>query len=138
MYRIDDLHVVFFLSMRLPPRSTRTDTLFPYTTLFRSQASWNKARELLNDGAQTGVMNTVLRTALAQDTGDIDQALALADTLRRAGFDDPRYPLPTPKHPSCPPPNPRRPLPTTRSHPIDHPPPTTAHPPQPPHPPPPT
>src|SRR3546814_6172812 len=23
---------------RLPPRSTRTDTLFPYTTLFRSQA----------------------------------------------------------------------------------------------------
>src|SRR3546814_10362019 len=24
--------------IRLPPRSTRTDTLFPYTTLFRSQA----------------------------------------------------------------------------------------------------
>src|SRR3546814_10583858 len=23
--------------IRLPPRSTRTDTLFPYTTLFRSQ-----------------------------------------------------------------------------------------------------
>src|SRR3546814_4013744 len=23
--------------MRLPPRSTRTDTLFPYTTLFRSE-----------------------------------------------------------------------------------------------------
>src|SRR3546814_2542598 len=26
----------FFLMIRLPPRSTRTDTLFPYTTLFRS------------------------------------------------------------------------------------------------------
>src|SRR3546814_17455092 len=26
----------FFLMMPLPPRSTRTDTLFPYTTLFRS------------------------------------------------------------------------------------------------------
>src|SRR3546814_9182398 len=26
----------FFLSLRLTPRSTRTDTLFPYTTLFRS------------------------------------------------------------------------------------------------------
>src|SRR6056297_1986967 len=26
---------VFFLMLRRPPRSTRTDTLFPYTTLFR-------------------------------------------------------------------------------------------------------
>src|SRR3546814_19405793 len=30
--------VFFFLMIRLPPRSTRTDTLFPYTTLFRSEA----------------------------------------------------------------------------------------------------
>src|SRR3546814_11558343 len=33
------LHIVwsvFFLMIRRPPRSTRTDTLFPYTTLFRS------------------------------------------------------------------------------------------------------
>src|SRR3546814_6977232 len=28
----------FFLMIRRPPRSTRTDTLFPYTTLFRSRA----------------------------------------------------------------------------------------------------
>src|SRR3546814_8201980 len=28
---------VFFLMIRRPPRSTRTDTLFPYTTLFRSE-----------------------------------------------------------------------------------------------------
>src|SRR3546814_13007862 len=28
----------FFLILRRPPRSTRTDTLFPYTTLFRSVA----------------------------------------------------------------------------------------------------
>src|SRR3546814_9991250 len=27
---------LFFLRIRRPPRSTRTDTLFPYTTLFRS------------------------------------------------------------------------------------------------------
>src|SRR3546814_21008971 len=34
--------VVFFLLMiRRPPRSTRTDTLFPYTTLFRSPPSWS-------------------------------------------------------------------------------------------------
>src|SRR3546814_6985162 len=29
----------FFLMIRRPPRSTRTDTLFPYTTLFRSQVA---------------------------------------------------------------------------------------------------
>src|SRR3546814_2155163 len=29
----------FFLMIRRPPRSTRTDTLFPYTTLFRSGAA---------------------------------------------------------------------------------------------------
>src|SRR3546814_4306952 len=28
----------FFLMIRRPPRSTRTDTLFPYTTLFRSRS----------------------------------------------------------------------------------------------------
>src|SRR3546814_16615718 len=28
--------MIFFLMRRRPPRSTRTDTLFPYTTLFRS------------------------------------------------------------------------------------------------------
>src|SRR3546814_16950282 len=27
----------FFLMIRRPPRATRTDTLFPYTTLFRSE-----------------------------------------------------------------------------------------------------
>src|SRR3546814_7423724 len=31
-----DYLLVFFLMIRRPPRSTRTDTLFPYTTLFRS------------------------------------------------------------------------------------------------------
>src|SRR3546814_11383628 len=30
------MFIVFFLMIRRPPRSTRTDTLFPYTTLFRS------------------------------------------------------------------------------------------------------
>src|SRR3546814_18242834 len=30
------INFFFFLMIRRPPRSTRTDTLFPYTTLFRS------------------------------------------------------------------------------------------------------
>src|SRR3546814_11121697 len=35
---IDFSLIFFFLMIRRPPRSTRTDTLFPYTTLFRSMA----------------------------------------------------------------------------------------------------
>src|SRR3546814_15098584 len=36
MLYIFSLLYIFFLMIRRPPRSTRTDTLFPYTTLFRS------------------------------------------------------------------------------------------------------
>src|SRR3546814_3795868 len=35
----------FFLMIRRPPRSTRTDTLFPYTTLFRSPVVGANARQ---------------------------------------------------------------------------------------------
>src|SRR3546814_11296445 len=38
---------VFFLMIRRPPRSTRTDTLFPYTTLFRSV--WNRIAPEVQD-----------------------------------------------------------------------------------------
>src|SRR3546814_19939675 len=31
------VRLLFFLMIRRPPRSTRTDTPFPYTTLFRSR-----------------------------------------------------------------------------------------------------
>src|SRR3546814_10651096 len=34
----------FFLMIRRPPRSTRTDTLFPYTTLFRSASATARVR----------------------------------------------------------------------------------------------
>src|SRR3546814_15327669 len=34
----------FFLVIQRPPRSTRTDTLFPYTPLFRSRAGGNAGR----------------------------------------------------------------------------------------------
>src|SRR3546814_2813722 len=35
----------FFLMIRLPPRSTRTDTLCPYTTLFRSTPLRTEVRD---------------------------------------------------------------------------------------------
>src|SRR3546814_18494045 len=43
--------LVFFLMIRRPPRSTRTDTLFPYTTLFRSP----RRPEGLHQGKQDGL-----------------------------------------------------------------------------------
>src|SRR3546814_13586603 len=39
------LVIVFFLMSRRPPRSTRTDTLFPYTTLFRSVLAADRGLE---------------------------------------------------------------------------------------------
>src|SRR3546814_13499028 len=35
---------IFYLIKRQPPKSTRTDTLFPYTTLFRSQDAGRRRR----------------------------------------------------------------------------------------------
>src|SRR3546814_1762242 len=40
----DSSRLFFFLMIRRPPRSTRTDTLFPYTTLFRSRAADRRER----------------------------------------------------------------------------------------------
>src|SRR3546814_20262065 len=43
---------MFFLMIRRPPRSTRTDTLFPYTTLCRSVRSGGaKQAAIQSDGA---------------------------------------------------------------------------------------
>src|SRR3546814_8132323 len=39
------LYGVFFLMLRRPPRSTRTDTLFPYTTLFRSVGDMGRGND---------------------------------------------------------------------------------------------
>src|SRR3546814_3641319 len=44
----------FFLMTRRPPRSTRTDTLFPYTTLFRSVRMRRPQSRLLSGAKQCG------------------------------------------------------------------------------------
>src|SRR3546814_4815526 len=38
------MSLLFFLMIRRPPRSTRPDTLFPYTTLFRSRGPRQRDR----------------------------------------------------------------------------------------------
>src|SRR3546814_7195406 len=47
-----------FLMIRRPPRSTRTDTLFPYTTLFRSKTEYWDRRATFNLSAfRTDIKN---------------------------------------------------------------------------------
>src|SRR3546814_8117845 len=60
--------VFFFLMIRRPPRSTRTDTLFPYTTLFRSRPQrgylCKGPLRLLDDvGGASGVLRLARRRA---------------------------------------------------------------------------
>src|SRR3546814_14192082 len=43
------IYYFFFLMIRRPPRSTRTDTLFPYTTLFRSGPAGGPVLRLMVD-----------------------------------------------------------------------------------------
>src|SRR3546814_5997160 len=45
----------FFLMIRRPPRSTRTDTLFPYTTLFRSKIAAIEGIGFFS-GGKTGIL----------------------------------------------------------------------------------
>src|SRR3546814_11587998 len=57
----------FFLMIRRPPRSTRTDTLFPYTTLFRSETDAFNIRGVFTYDLQT---QTVLGTRTLTERPD--------------------------------------------------------------------
>src|SRR3546814_8697592 len=66
--------------IRRPPRSTRTDTLFPYTTLFRSAASKASFVRILISVvvAVTGFLDVEFRQQHADDIGT-----ALREALER-------------------------------------------------------
>src|SRR3546814_16641624 len=66
--------------IRRPPRSTRTDTLFPYTTLFRSPAASDRAREVSHVAAADHP-----RRALCGVGGGEGSALRGAAAGRRPG-----------------------------------------------------
>src|SRR3546814_4188272 len=53
--------VLFILMIRRPPRSTRTDTLFPYTTLFRSPVGTGGMAAIL--GLDDDVVQTICARA---------------------------------------------------------------------------
>src|SRR3546814_18688106 len=94
----------FFLMILRPPRSTRTDTLFPYTTLFRSHgigpgvrgravARFTFRRQLLRLGVHRPLRRLpaimlavirVIRKTLA-DAALVAMILALASTASTGG-----------------------------------------------------
>src|SRR3546814_11980977 len=72
--RVVSLYFDFFLRIRRPPRSIRTDTLFPYTTLFRSASSEPRP---LRSSLEAPLGRFFLATLLAVITPLILRALTL-------------------------------------------------------------
>src|SRR3546814_6978941 len=65
----------FFLMIRRPPRSTRTDTLFPYTTLFRSY-SGRPGYDFIAQG-----MGGLMSVTGSQESGPMKTGVALSDIM---------------------------------------------------------
>src|SRR3546814_9502533 len=90
--------------IRRPPRSTRTDTLFPYTTLFRSDGGMASAtatvgddgRSQLHDGFPVGIGHVGDQNVAGLDLvhfGDVghDAYFARADFLADGAFGDQHF-----------------------------------------------
>src|SRR3546814_69893 len=80
--------------IRRPPRSTRTDTLFPYTTLFRSYPDEARRRKL----AGTLVISVAIRRDGSVERADVIQSSGIklldAAAMRIAKLAEPYPPLP--------------------------------------------
>src|SRR3546814_14180310 len=76
------LSIVFLLMIRRPPRSTRTDTLFPYTTLVRSYSQAATTRCPLG-GKRTSLFSSSRQLQFTDDNTDQDQGRAQEDTRRQ-------------------------------------------------------
>src|SRR3546814_9800060 len=82
----------FFLMIRRPPRSTRTDTLFPYTTLFRSIRApgyTTLLRTIVGQQVSVAAANSIWNKLEAQfGEGCPAETVAAADfdTLRACGL----------------------------------------------------
>src|SRR3546814_15767530 len=74
---------------RRPPRSTRTDTLFPYTTLFRSNPAWVKAHAALGkflwEGGRGEQLAAPFHRAIHHRPDDPDLRTTLIALLMQAG-----------------------------------------------------
>src|SRR3546814_1269767 len=83
--------------IRRPPRSTRTDTLFPYTTLFRSidRAGW-AGREWRDALSRFDARQRRLAIEVAQDNGWVNRGvfgLEIADHPEEKRWYEIRFPI---------------------------------------------
>src|SRR3546814_14137164 len=81
-------YMFLFLMIRRPPRSTRTDTLFPYTTLFRSSCFGEEA--LIADERRNASVTTLTRARLMRLAKDDLRKLLNEPLERRLPFADAR------------------------------------------------
>src|SRR3546814_17027158 len=74
------IFIFFFLMIRRPPRSTRTDTLFPYTTLFRSADRGLTLREVSErSGVSIPYLSDLERGVLVNPTLDTLKKIARSE-----------------------------------------------------------
>src|SRR3546814_14784953 len=76
----------FFLMIRLPPRSTRSDTLFPYTTLFRSDGTALASNGI--GGGVDGPQGTTASERPGDGPGTADAVLVSATLLKGRSWTD--------------------------------------------------
>src|SRR3546814_11250715 len=79
---------IFFLMIRRPPRSTRTDTLLPYTTLFRSVDMVDRSPAEV-DGARVekrriGRQTLAVRTEHVPTVNEVDRRIEVDRAGRRS------------------------------------------------------
>src|SRR3546814_17604564 len=80
------MYDLFFLIIRRPPRTKRTDTLFPYTTLFRShRANTHQRGSHVHRYVQNGEQQQQLRRAPLTLVGAVAGAGARAGIVRSTG-----------------------------------------------------
>src|SRR3546814_11760085 len=76
------MYLFFFLMIRRPPRSTLTDTLFPYTTLFRS-AKAQLAREKADAEFALAERKFQFEASLAERKMELEAELARENAARQ-------------------------------------------------------
>src|SRR3546814_1297230 len=64
--------------IRRPPRSTRTDTLFPYTTLFRSQPSKHVAAKFIAAEWETFCTNRLQALRSEEHTSELQSLMRIS------------------------------------------------------------
>src|SRR3546814_10819958 len=74
--------VYFFLMSRRPPRSPRTDTLLPYTTLFRSVPAVEERVGVLLEALSARELDVVRLLAAGCSNEELARRLALAPSTR--------------------------------------------------------